>query len=133
MKDDRVYLLHIQDAVQRVLAYTRDGRDYFLADTKTQDAVIRNIEIIGEATKNLSQDRKAAHPGVPWKQIAGMRDTLIHRYFGVKLELVWQVVESDLPFRRRLTRSFCRARLREQDRMSRGTRRNASPAGSGLP
>lgn len=97
MKDDRIYLLHILDAVQRVLDYTHDGRDQFMADTKTQDAVIRNIEIIGEATKQLSTDLRTAHPDIPWKQIAGMRDTLIHRYFGVKLDLVWQVVEKDLP------------------------------------
>jgi uncharacterized protein with HEPN domain len=97
MKDDRVYLLHILDSVGRILDYTRDGRDAFMADTKTQDAVIRNIEIIGEATKNLSDALKAAHTDIPWKQIAGMRDTLIHRYFGVKLDLVWQVVENDLP------------------------------------
>ncbi len=97
MKTDRAYLLHIADAVRRILHYTIDGKDTFLADTKTQDAVIRNIEIIGEAAKNLSPDLKAASADVPWKQIAGMRDTLIHRYFGVKLELVWAVVERDLP------------------------------------
>lgn len=97
MKDDRVYLLHVLDAAQRVLDYTCDGRAAFFSDTKTQDAVIRNIEIIGEATKNLSEALKSAHPDIPWKRIAGMRDTLIHRYFGVKLDLVWQVVEKDLP------------------------------------
>lgn len=97
MKEDRVLLLHIRDAAQRVLNYTSDGRDFFMADTKTQDAVIRNIEIIGEASKNVSDGLKSNHSDIPWKQIAGMRDTLIHRYFGVKLELVWQVVESNLP------------------------------------
>jgi uncharacterized protein with HEPN domain len=97
MKDDRIYLLHIQDAVRRIFDYTRDGRDFFFADAKTQDAVMRNIEIIGEATKNISATLKSAHADIPWKQIAGMRDTLIHRYFGVKLDLVWQVVEDDLP------------------------------------
>jgi uncharacterized protein with HEPN domain len=97
MKDDRVYLLHIRDAVHRIQDYTRDGQAYFLSDSKTQDAVIRNIEIIGEATKCLSDQLKSQYPEIPWKQIAGMRDTLIHRYFGVKLELVWQVVEVDLP------------------------------------
>src|ERR1700730_15033130 len=103
MKDDRVYLLHIQDAIQRVMDYTCDGREFFMADLKTQDAVIRNIEIIGEATKNLSAALKGLYPGVPWKQIAGMCDTLIHRYFGVKLDLVWQVVENDLSaFRSRI-------------------------------
>jgi len=96
MKDDRFYLLHIRDAVERVLDYTRDGKDAFLGDRKTQDAVIRNIEISGEAPKNLGDALKVAHPDIPWKQIAGMRDTLIHRYFGVRLDLVWQVVESDL-------------------------------------
>lgn len=97
MKDDLAYLLHIRDAIVRVLEYTRDGEHAFLADTKTQDAVIRNIEIIGEATKNLSEGLKGANADIPWKQIAGMRDTLIHRYFGVKLDLVWQVVARDLP------------------------------------
>jgi uncharacterized protein with HEPN domain len=97
MRDDRVYLMHILDCVKRILDYTRDGRDYFLADTKTQDAVIRNIEIIGEAAKNLSDAVTAANADIPWRQIAGMRDTLIHRYFGVNLDLVWQVVERDLP------------------------------------
>jgi glutaminyl-tRNA synthetase len=97
MKDDGVYLLHIRDAVYRVLDYTRDGKEFFLVDTKTQDAVIRNIEIIGEATKNLSDQVQSRHPHIPWSQIARMRDTLIHRYFGVNLELVWQVVEKDLP------------------------------------
>lgn len=97
MKDDRVLLLHIRDAAQRVLDYTHEGREAFMADTKTQDAVMRNIEIIGEAVKNLSDALKSAQADIPWKQIGGMRDTLIHRYFGVKLELVWQVVESDLP------------------------------------
>ena len=97
MKDDRAYLLHVRDAILRVLEYTRDGEQAFLADTKTQDAVIRNIEIIGEATKNLSDVLKAAHADTPWKQIAGMRDTLIHRYLGVKISLVWEVVVRDLP------------------------------------
>jgi uncharacterized protein with HEPN domain len=97
MKGDRVYLLHILDSVTRALEYTREGHDAFLSDTKTQDAVIRNIEIIGEAAKNLSPELKTAYPDIPWKQIAGMRDTLIHRYFGVKLDLVWQVVEDKLP------------------------------------
>ncbi len=97
MKDDGVYLLHIRDAVYRVLDYTRDGKEFFLVDTKTQDAVIRNIEIIGEATKSLSDQVQSRHPHIPWHQIARMRDTLIHRYFGVNLELVWQIVEKDLP------------------------------------
>ena len=97
MKDDRIYLLHIRDCLERIVEYTRQGRDAFFADTKTQDAVIRNFEVIGEAVKSLSQAHKDAHPDIPWKRIAGLRDLLIHRYFGVKLETVWEVIERELP------------------------------------
>ncbi len=97
MKDDRIYLLHIRDAIQSVLEYTATGKESFLADRKTQDAVVRNLEIIGEATKRLSPSLKEAHTNISWKPIAGMRDKLIHDYFGVNLQLVWDVVERDLP------------------------------------
>ena len=68
-----------------------------MADRKTQDAVVRNLEIIGEAVKRLSPDLTGAHVDIPWRQIAGMRDKLIHDYFGVDLDLVWGVVEQELP------------------------------------
>ncbi|MEE9295487.1 MAG: DUF86 domain-containing protein [Phycisphaerae bacterium] len=97
MKDDRVYLLHIRDCLGRICGYTAEGRAAFFADTRTQDAVIRNFEVIGEAVKNLSQDYKDTHPAVPWKRIAGMRDLLIHHYFGIKLETVWDVIEREVP------------------------------------
>jgi uncharacterized protein with HEPN domain len=97
VSDDQVYLAHIRDAIQRIEAYTSGGREEFLADPMVQDAVIRNLEVIGEAVKGLSEPRRAANPDVPWKQIAGMRDVLIHHYFGVKLESVWQVVIEHLP------------------------------------
>jgi uncharacterized protein with HEPN domain len=97
MKDDRIYLFHIRDAIQHILIYTDGGRESFFADRKTQDAVVRNLEIIGEATKHLSQPLKEAHPEIAWKPIAGMRDKLIHDYFGINLQLVWDVVERDLP------------------------------------
>jgi len=97
MKDDRIYFLHIRDAIQRILDYTSSGKDAFFADTKTQDAVVRNLEIIGEAVKNVSAEFKAAHPEIPWRRIAGMRDRLIHEYFGVNLKIVWERVERDIP------------------------------------
>ncbi len=97
MKSDRIYLLHIRDAIARVLEYTREGRDVFLARHMVQDAVVRNLEIIGEAVKNLSEPLKSSHAKVPWKRIAGMPDKMIHEYFGVNLHLVWEVVERDLP------------------------------------
>ena len=97
MKDDRFYLLHVRDAIDAITAYTAAGRDAFLADQKTQDAVIRNLEIIGEAVKRLSSRVTNAYPDIPWRQIAGMRDKLVHDYFGVDLDLVWGVVERELP------------------------------------
>lgn len=97
MKDERAYLLHAIDAIDAILGYTVDGREVFFSDGKTQDAVIRNIEIIGQAVKGTSDGTRALEPGVPWRQIAGMRDKLIHEYFGVDLALVWDVVENELP------------------------------------
>jgi len=97
MKDDCIYLLHIRDAIRQIVEYTAIRKEEFCVDRKTQDAVVRNLEIIGEATKRLSPTLKSAHPDIAWQPIAGMRDKLIHDYFGVNVELVWDVVERDLP------------------------------------
>ncbi|MBI5242874.1 MAG: DUF86 domain-containing protein [Elusimicrobia bacterium] len=97
MKDDRVYLAHVLDAIARLLDYTREGKDAFRRDPKTQDAVVRNIEIVGEAVKRISPALKTRHADVPWKRIAGMRDKVIHEYFGVNLDIVWSAVERELP------------------------------------
>src|SRR5439155_9848243 len=93
MKYDHVYLQHIRDLVARIVAYTAGGREAFFNDTMVQDAVLRNIEVIGEAVKNLSQGFRDAHADVPWRAIAGMRDRLIHGYTQVNLDVVWLVVE----------------------------------------
>ncbi len=96
MKDDRVYLRHMLDCIRRVEAYTKTGRASFEADPMAQDAVVRNLEVIGEATKRLSDATKSKRPDVPWRQIAGMRDILIHNYMSVDLGEVWNVIERDL-------------------------------------
>jgi uncharacterized protein with HEPN domain len=96
VKRDRPYLQHIIDAIDSIREYTRDGRDAFMRDAKTQDAVIRKFEIIGEATKRLDAETKARRPDIAWREIAGLRDVLIHNYMGVNLKRVWGVVEHRL-------------------------------------
>jgi uncharacterized protein with HEPN domain len=96
VKDERVYLGHIRDAINDIEEYTSSGRDAFIAERMRQDAVIRKLEIIGEAVKRLSDATKNRRQEIPLKQIAGMRDRLTHDYFGVDLALVWRVVERDL-------------------------------------
>jgi uncharacterized protein with HEPN domain len=96
VKDERVYLGHIRDAINDLKAYASVGQEAFLADRMRQDAIIRKLEIIGEAVKQLSVETRAKRPELPWKQIAGMRDRLTHAYFGVDLGLVWRVVDRDL-------------------------------------
>ena len=90
-------LSDILEAVQRIKVYTKDTTyDMFLADIKTQDAVIRNLEIIGEATKKLTNQLRERFLKVPWKGMAGVRDRLIHDYFGVNLDIVWEIVTGEL-------------------------------------
>jgi uncharacterized protein with HEPN domain len=91
-----MYLAHIRDSIRAIRDYTQEGEAAFLKDRKTQDAVIRNLEIIGEAVKNLPPEITEKYPDIPWKNIAGMRDRLIHHYFGVNLKMVWGVVETRL-------------------------------------
>jgi uncharacterized protein with HEPN domain len=97
MKDDAVYLQHIRDALSDIASYTSGGRDQFLAESMRQDATLRKLGVIGEAVKKLSNNMKARQPDIQWKQIAGMRDWVIHNYFGVNLEIIWNAVEKDLP------------------------------------
>jgi len=95
---DRDFLSDIREAARRVGAYTAAMTyDAFLADIRTQDAVIRNLEIIGEAAKNLSAGLQAKYPDIPWKAMAGVRDRLIHQYFGVNYDIVWQIITGELP------------------------------------
>ena len=97
-KDDSVYWRHILDAISRIEEYTQ-GIKYedFMDNYLIQDGVIRQIEIIGEATKRLSEKIKEKHPEISWKDMAGMRDKLIHNYLGVDIDAVWDTVEEDIP------------------------------------
>ena len=94
MKEDALYFHHILEAIDRIRSYTSAGPEAFRRDLKTQDAVIRNVQIIGEASKKVSLETRAAHPEIPWKDMAGMRDRIVHDYFGVSLDIVWDCAAS---------------------------------------
>lgn len=98
IKGDSVYLRHILDAVNKIEEYTQgiSCRD-FLENSLIQDGVIRQIEIIGEVVKNLTIDLKNKYPSISWKDIAGMRDKLIHDYLGVDIDAVWDTTQRDIP------------------------------------
>ncbi|MBW2975436.1 DUF86 domain-containing protein [Candidatus Woesearchaeota archaeon] len=98
MKDETVYIEHILDAIKKIEAYiAKTTKERFMEKTLIQDAVIRQIEIIGEASKLISDETRKKSPATPWKDIAGMRDKLIHGYFGVDLDAVWKTVKKDIP------------------------------------
>ena len=98
MKKDSFYLLHIMNAISDTNDYVRGYKlKDFLDDKKTQDSVIRQIEIIGEAVKNISKGLIKKYPEVKWNDIARTRDKLIHGYFGVDIRLVWDIVRRELP------------------------------------
>ena len=97
MPEDKLYLSNIYEAALKIESYTQDGQAVFMATPMIQDAVIRNFEIIGEATKRLSDEIKQENSEFSWRQMAGFRDVLIHDYMKVKLSRVWSVIEQDLP------------------------------------
>ena len=114
MKDDRLYLIHIGECIDRIEEYTVSGEADFFDDTRTQDAVLRNLQTLGESAKNLSDVVKAAHPEIEWRLIIGFRNVLVHDYLGVNLERVWQVIERFIPELKRKIEAV----LEELDRSS---------------
>ena len=98
MKDDSIYIDHILNSINRILTYI-SGKDHdsFEADLVTQDAVVRQLKIIGEATKGVSKEFRLKHPDIPWADMAGMRDVLIHDYIDVDFDVVWKTASEDIP------------------------------------
>ncbi|MDP3982808.1 MAG: DUF86 domain-containing protein [bacterium] len=98
MRDPLVYIEDILESIKHIEDYVKgEELGNFLKDSKLQDSVIRRLEIIGEAIGNLPEETQALNPDIPWRQIAGLRNVLIHEYFGVNIDRVWAVVINDLP------------------------------------
>lgn len=97
-RDPKLLLEDIVAAIRKVERYTA-GMDWerFRQDEKTTDAVVRNLEVVGEAVRRLPEDFIARHPNVPWRQAAGLRNRIVHDYFGLDLEIIWEVIQHDLP------------------------------------
>ena len=97
-KDSLIFIRHILESIENIEVYAKKlTKEKLTADTKIQDAIIRRIEILGEAVKNLPEDFKNKHPEVEWSEIIRTRDKIIHHYFGVDLNIVWDIIKNNLP------------------------------------
>ncbi len=96
-KDDRLYLVLINECIARIEQYTTGGQDVFLHDTMRQDAVLRNLHVLSESTQRLSDTLKGQRPEVDWRLIAAFRNVVVHDYLGIDHEQIWDIVEHDLP------------------------------------
>ncbi|MEI7890745.1 MAG: DUF86 domain-containing protein [bacterium] len=97
-KDPKIFLTHILKSIERIEDDTAGlSEAQFSRALTVQDAVVRRLEIIGEAVRNIADDFRKKHTKIPWKKMAGLRDVLIHEYFGVDMELVWKIINNDIP------------------------------------
>jgi uncharacterized protein with HEPN domain len=98
MKDDRLYLIHIKECIERIESYIGNtGKSEFLKSTFMQDAVIRNLQVLAESTQRLSEEAKDSRQDIDWYKIAGFRNILVHDYLGLDLDAVWNIVVNELP------------------------------------
>lgn len=131
-RDPLVYLAHMLESIERAERFTVDGKARFLVDEMVRDAVLRNFEVIGEAAKRLDDAYRSAHPEIPWRSLAGLRDVLIHQYEGVDPERVWALVEHDLPDLKRAIRALLPP-LEELERELAGGDASADDGGQPAP
>jgi uncharacterized protein with HEPN domain len=97
MKSEEFYLGHILECIRRIEEDVAGGREEFLASHMAQDAVLRNLQTLGESTQRLSEQLKASQPSIEWQRIAAFRNLLVHNYLGIDLDIVWGIVERDVP------------------------------------
>jgi uncharacterized protein with HEPN domain len=97
MKDDTLNITCIAESIARIESYTSEGREVFSQTPMIQDAVVRNFQVMGEATKNLSSDLRTTYADVPWRKIAGFRDVLVQDYLRIGLDIVWDIIQDELP------------------------------------
>jgi uncharacterized protein with HEPN domain len=97
MIDDRVHLRHIADCLAAIQSYTAGGQETFFNDRKTQKATIRELQELAESSQRLSAETKGRRPEIPWKDIGGFRNVLVHDYLGLNLSRIWSIIERDLP------------------------------------
>lgn len=98
MKDDKLYLIHISECIERIESYVSGtDKEAFMASSLVQDAVIRNLQIMAESTQRLSDQIKESQPLIDWYKIAGFRNVLVHDYLGVDVQRVWNIIEKEIP------------------------------------
>lgn len=112
---DRVYLVHIVECIARITSYVGHDKEAFANDAMRQDATVRNLQVLAESSKRVSQEMKSEHPDIEWDAIAGFRNVLVHDYLDLDVDEVWRVVTANLPDLDRAVRGILRTRGWEED------------------
>lgn len=97
MKDDKLYLIHIRECIERIESYVSDGERAFMESRLIQDGVLRNLQTLAESTQRLSDEIKGEYSEIDWRRITGFRNILVHDYLGLDVQLIWAIVRNELP------------------------------------
>ncbi len=97
MKTDKLYFVYMFECINRLALYSSEGKDAFLKDMKTQDAILRNLHTLAESSEKVSFQLKAKHPEIPWRDIGSFRNIIVHDYLGIDLDQIWDVINIDVP------------------------------------